>query len=70
MAKDMLFGDRNEITITRSCDINGEHYLPFDKVIVSAEHARKILEENVGELTSMAWDKGLSLNGPSTSIRK
>jgi hypothetical protein len=68
--KDMFLGDLNEVRITRSCDINGENYLPFDKLTVSADHARKLVEWNVAEVTRIEFSKGLKLHGPSLSIRK
>jgi hypothetical protein len=71
MAKPLLFGDLNEIRITRSCDINGEHYLPFDKLTVGEAHARQLIEEGVAEVVSMEWSEGLKLHGQSIrTIRK
>jgi len=66
----MLLGDRNEIRITRGCDINGERYLPFDELTVGAAIARRLIEENVAEIVSMEWDKGMEMRGPSISFRK
>jgi len=70
MANKAIYGDLNEIRITRSCDINGEHYLPFDKLTVSEAHARQLVEQDVAEVTRLEFTKGLRLNGQSVNWRK
>jgi len=70
MGNKTIFGDINEIRITRGCTINGERYLPFDKLTVGEAHARQLIEEGVAEVTSLEFTKGLRLTGQNIGQRK
>ena len=69
MAK-LLLGDKNTVVLSRSCDIHGERYLFGDELVVDEATARQLLEENVAELKSIAFSKGMEMRGPSISFRE